>query len=678
MAGDEGGNDRLSRRLRISIEVGIVAVIAIAIATVGFIEYSAQPSFCLNCHIMEPYYESWESSSHNDVKCIACHYAPGIKAEAMGKLQAANQVVKYVTGAYGLRPWAEIDDAACLRSGCHTERMLEGEVDFLGVNFDHAGHLGELRAGKRLRCTSCHSQIVQGDHIAVTQTTCYLCHFKSEAAASGVAACTGCHPSPPTISSTSGTVVDHPQYVRDLISCTSCHDQVIVGDGHADRSRCSSCHAEESRLRAFDDTERLHRVHITERKVECTQCHTPIDHRLPDFAPVTVELECSACHRGAHEVQKRLYSGFGGHATDSMPSVMYAARVSCLGCHELLREIPGHGQVRAAGEASCLSCHGIRYANILPAWQSEIDRRVDLVAPVVRRAREVLPSASSVRERRTADSLLQLAQENVDFVRLGKGAHNITYSDRLLRSALSLVDRAVYTASLAYAVPDVDLGPVVDESACLSCHLGVESREAPYLGRTFDHEVHVRGAALSCDRCHTPMEDHGGITVTSVAACDDCHHPAIGGPSCAACHEGEAGAPRRTLALPGGDFSHQVHGPESGLACETCHSGALRSAAETRCEGCHEAHHVPARECIACHREGAVDSHEVTEHIACVECHDVPGIDRWSRQVCLACHADYVEHNAPEPCTQCHRVPAMSPAGGTGDGPEAGPRSLRH
>ncbi|NIR31771.1 MAG: hypothetical protein GWN99_04120, partial [Gemmatimonadetes bacterium] len=106
-------------------------------------------------------------------------------------LQAANQVVKYVTGAYGTKPWAEIEDAACLRSGCHTERELEGQVNYEGVRFDHSQHLGELRRGKRLRCTSCHSQIVQGSqsvvfqgvpigaaHLRVTAVTCYLCHFK--------------------------------------------------------------------------------------------------------------------------------------------------------------------------------------------------------------------------------------------------------------------------------------------------------------------------------------------------------------------------------------------------------------------------------------------------------------------------------------------------------------------
>src|SRR3989337_2631131 len=143
--------ERYARALKIAIQLGIVATILLALGTAGFIEYSARPGFCDNCNNMVPYYQSWATSSHNQVPCIKCHYAPGIKAEAMGKLQAANQVVKYVTGAYGVKPWAEIEDAACLRSGCHSERKVEGAVDYLGVQFDHAKHLGELRRGKQLR-----------------------------------------------------------------------------------------------------------------------------------------------------------------------------------------------------------------------------------------------------------------------------------------------------------------------------------------------------------------------------------------------------------------------------------------------------------------------------------------------------------------------------------------------
>jgi hypothetical protein len=130
-----------------------------------------------------------------------------------------------------------------------------------------------------------------------------------------------------------------------------------------------------------------------------------------------------------------------------MPDAMYLANVTCQGCHELTASVKGHEQVRLAGEASCLSCHGIRYANVLPSWQQEMTRKVTQVDRV---------------------RLLRLASENVDFVRDGKGAHNILFSDQLLRAALDFVERGVDVGKLPYRVPAVDLGLSVGTNVCLS------------------------------------------------------------------------------------------------------------------------------------------------------------------------------------------------------------------
>jgi hypothetical protein len=456
----------------------------------------------------------------------------------MGKLQAANQVVKYVTGAYGMKPWAEIEDAACLRSGCHVEAKLETEVIYKGIRFNHAEHLGELRRGKQLRCTSCHSQIVQGEHVRVTEVTCYLCHFKGRQQAEPIAGCVGCHTSPPAVVSPTGFVVDHPQYVEDLVRCLSCHEQVTQGSGLASQQRCFNCHNEPEVVGQFDNTTLVHRVHIADRNIECTQCHMPIEHRVISRA-ATFELDCTACHQGAHEQQQQLYAGTGGHGTENVPSAMYLAKVSCESCHGLPKTVSGHEQVQVAGEASCLSCHGIRYANILPGWQREIDRRVRRTEQVLGTVRQVL-SGTPVRSREAADSILRLAEENVELVGVGGGAHNIAYADRLLRAALDYVREAVRIGRLAYEVPEADLGEPVSENVCLRCHLGVERKTVRFQGTDFQHERHVVDGGLVCSECHTPLEDHGGTRLTAPSDCAACHHQAVeperSRDVCTACH----------------------------------------------------------------------------------------------------------------------------------------------
>ncbi|HEY7193781.1 MAG TPA: cytochrome c3 family protein [Gemmatimonadales bacterium] len=654
---------RLSRLVRLLVPAGITAVLLLAVGSIGFVEYSARPSFCKSCHLMQPYYDSWATSSHRDVPCIKCHYAPGIRAEAMGKFQAANQVVKYITGAYGTKPWAEIEDAACLRSGCHSERKVEGIVMYKGVRFDHTAHLGELRRGKQLRCTSCHSQIVQGDHVAVTEATCILCHFKDRPPGAPIGGCTGCHPAPPRVVSAGGYVVDHAQYVQDRVSCLSCHSEVTVGTGDVDRARCFNCHNEPARLAAYGDTVLVHRVHIAEHNVECTQCHTPIAHRVVSLA-TTFELDCRSCHAQVHDAQRRLYAGTGGHGSPESPSRMFMARVSCTGCHGLPTTVRGHERVRLAGEASCMSCHGIRYANLLPTWQREMERKLSRVAPVVAGARAALGSAS-VRGRATADSLLRLAQDNVELVRVGKAAHNVAYADQLLRAAVELVRQAVRAGPLAYAVPEVNLGPPLGENACFGCHIGVERAKVTFQGMAFDHEPHVLRGGLGCADCHTPLERHGGTTLTSPAACSACHHNPVRPMNCSRCHATGAGAavvPAATITTATGDFTHDVH-LAANLACSTCHTPPAMSARGLACETCHDQHHQPDRSCSSCHRAGTgvLAKHTRAAHSGCASCHaSIPTINRWTRQICTTCHVKQASgHYSTRSCETCHQIPAM-------------------
>ena len=78
--------------------------------------YTSRPVFCNSCHIMEPYYKSWQESSHKDVTCVECHFPPGIGGKVRGKMLGLVQLLKYVTASAGPRPAAEIPDASCLRS----------------------------------------------------------------------------------------------------------------------------------------------------------------------------------------------------------------------------------------------------------------------------------------------------------------------------------------------------------------------------------------------------------------------------------------------------------------------------------------------------------------------------------------------------------------------------------
>ncbi len=82
--------------LRGGLLLGACLIFLLAmVAAAGW--YTSRPQFCNSCHIMQPYYKSWQESSHKDVACIDCHFPPGIGGEVRGKMLGLVQVAKYVT-----------------------------------------------------------------------------------------------------------------------------------------------------------------------------------------------------------------------------------------------------------------------------------------------------------------------------------------------------------------------------------------------------------------------------------------------------------------------------------------------------------------------------------------------------------------------------------------------------
>jgi hypothetical protein len=284
------------------------------------------------------------------------------------------------------------------------------------------------------------------------------------------------------------------------------------------------------------------------------------------------------------------------------------------------------------------------------------------VATVLRAARSTL-SGVPVRTRAAADSLLTLAEDNVSFVEAGKGAHNIAYADQLLRAALQLVQRAVDDASLPYTVPNVELGPTLGGNVCLQCHLDIGEQAGPFAGRRFDHTPHVQRADIACTECHTPLDEHGGITLADRSSCDNCHHRTVDPLNCASCHRGPGGAPTGTITTEIGDFTHSVHRAR-GFECAQCHTAPSMRAEGLSCDNCHAFHHQPERTCLSCHKGNVLQTHPAAAHSGCNLCHGdkTAFITEWTRQVCTVCHADKLEHNAPADCHLCHTMP--EPGGG--------------
>ncbi len=563
----------LRRRVRLLSLVGGVLVALGLVLVVVSVEITSTPTFCGTCHIMKPYYESWKISGHNKVACVECHISPGVTAEIRKKYEALSMVAKYFTATYGTKPWAEVDDAACLR--CHERRLLEGKEMYKGVRFDHTPHLIEMKRGKKLRCTSCHSQIVQGAHVAVTSTTCVLCHFKGMVPGEGSSRCTICHDVPEKEFVSAGMTFKHADVRQYGMQCTWCHLNASTGDGVVPRERCLTCHNELDRLSRYGEDVFLHEKHVTEHKVDCLNCHLEIQHGGAVARQSNVPA-CGTCHVSGHSAQQQLYSGTGGRRVPDVPSAMYVAGVRCEGCHTLRR-----GIVDYANSVSCMTCHGAKYLKIYEGWQRILEERQTEARAVLAAGRANLSSS---------DPSLQDAVHNINLVESGHGIHNVPYSLVLLDGAADAVNAALKAKGLPVRESK---RAEYQKTPCYGCHQGVELQEGTFGGSAFSHQRHLVKAGLTCGTCHRPHEERPRNEIVRFGAqgCIGCHHKLEGADAtaCRRCHEPAALPPE--LDYKGRTFVHKFHLEDAGLTCTDCHTlksdGSVTLNAEA-CSNCHE------------------------------------------------------------------------------------------
>jgi nitrate/TMAO reductase-like tetraheme cytochrome c subunit len=445
-------------RLAILRVVAVIAALALValLCTAGAGWYTSRPGFCRSCHIMEPYYVSWEESSHKDVTCIKCHFPPGVGEKVRGKMLGLVQLATYVTSSQGPRPAAEIPDASCLRSGCHENRLLSGRIDFHGTSFDHRPHL-EPRRGKQLRCTSCHSQIVQGSHMTVTTTTCFLCHFKDEFFNEGLGTCTRCHQIPEEEFDLGGGVkFDHDLAYEQGVDCENCHGDLIRGNGEVPPERCTVCHNREDDLKRIDDHVFLHQMHVSDHKIDCLDCHLAIHHAWDPHRVEHAASDCTSCHGKQHHEQVDLLLGRGSRTLGEVPGGMAVVGITCPTCHRVEQVSPTGTVLLKTTLETCSACHEPDEMTGLEAYYDRMRETLEKLGDAVTRAEIAFVAAELPADRKAAvESILKKVKADVEFLRAADGIHNLHYASTVTRGVLENISQVC--RELKVEEPEVSL-----------------------------------------------------------------------------------------------------------------------------------------------------------------------------------------------------------------------------
>jgi len=577
------GNGIWQRRRKIILIVSGLLIVAIA-ANIFIFYRIRNPKFCLNCHYMKPYYEQWKTSSHKNITCMKCHEYSSSKMLL--------STIKYLADSYNPRPRTEIPNKNCLQSGCHEKRLLPAKVKFKGkIDFDHSKHLNGFKRGKVLRCTSCHSQIVQGGHIEVTSEVCYICHFKGAAKGEAITGCPSCHGNPKGIVEHGGFMVDLDQYLRTGVRCNKCHVDVIKGEGNVPKEKCYSCHVE--RIERYEDHQFIHANHITNHGIDCLSCHQPIEHKNIKMVK-TLEVSCEGCHSKLHSAQKEMYMGAAGKGVENTPSRMFAAQVACDGCHTQVETVKGThilgDKSFKADKRSCIACHTTGYDEMLDVWENEINKILSELGPRISIATEALKSSGKTGTDLSKGKLfIEDAKYNYKFVSEGRGVHNVEYAVKLLKASNDMLDEAMKIVKRDFIPPERSEILKFSDAYCnIMCHKLIKSRDKfEFQEVDFPHKYHINDVGIECGQCHS-LKIHKK-TLINKKGCVTCHHEDKNA-QCSRCHS----------------FQHQLYYGDIKGFKKRGKFPSLMAKGKVTCAGCHDitkphSMEIMKGKCIECH-----------------------------------------------------------------------------
>lgn len=476
MSKNDAGDTQPKRRRKWKRWIIVAAVLFIA-GSIGAVELTSTARFCNSCHIMNPYYTSWQEDVHSEIQCVECHIPPGPTNFVHAKLNGLGQVVDDWLNRTSTKPSASVSDMSCGREGCHdVEELKAKETKTDKFIFKHGKHLGREYRGIEIHCTTCHSHVRGENHFEVNTNVCVTCHLTANGEGLIVKApdnretveqlaarteldadapwhegttaphdCAKCHIAPRQPFMYQGLEVDHMEYLQYGASCDSCHHGVTAPPQMIDDAQCLGCHV--FGVEKVESTETVHKLHTEgEHKVECFSCHGVTRHGPLAESMSLNKVDCYNCHAGQHEVQKATYLTRNLPETEEVVqqtaiSPMFLVHVDCTGCHvepDALKINPDSGAtVRRAVPEACDNCHQAGLGEqMVPLWQRNTQKLYDQAA-------ELLPGEDTPWNAGCPEAQEKIDEANrlLELVRLDGswGVHNPLYTQRLLEQAMESI-----------------------------------------------------------------------------------------------------------------------------------------------------------------------------------------------------------------------------------------------
>jgi cytochrome c nitrite reductase small subunit len=121
----------------------------------GFSYMSDDPEVCINCHIMQPQYDSWQKSSHHAVAvCVDCH----LPHDFLGKY-----IAKADNGWHHSRGFTLQDFHEPIMIKAPNARILQDNCLACHADMVHGLVVGVNGPEEEVRCVHCHVTVGHGE-----------------------------------------------------------------------------------------------------------------------------------------------------------------------------------------------------------------------------------------------------------------------------------------------------------------------------------------------------------------------------------------------------------------------------------------------------------------------------------------------------------------------------------
>ncbi len=131
---------------------------------------SKDPKACINCHVMNTQYATWQHSSHKNVGCIECHLpTDGFLNKYLAKAKDGwNHSVAFTLNTYDNAIKISKDAQRRVQQNCISCHSTLVSTLVSNSDINHNFKDGEVATGRK--CWSCHKQVPHGKVRGLTTT----------------------------------------------------------------------------------------------------------------------------------------------------------------------------------------------------------------------------------------------------------------------------------------------------------------------------------------------------------------------------------------------------------------------------------------------------------------------------------------------------------------------------